>query len=501
VAQDTSALKHLDNWPLTIVFCLLLLLLRAWFFAAWEESYFNSDQAIVGLMAKHLAEGRARPLFIYGQEYMLAVESWVAAPAIALAGGSVATLRAALIVLNGVTGVLLLRLLVKDAGLERWSAALASMPFWLAPVPTAASLVEAGGGNIEPFLWVLILWMLRRHPLWLGLFFGFAFLNREYTVYALPPLMLVQIAEHGRVDRQLVASWLTSVLGCVLVFQAVAMVKPFADIYGPGSAAVGPPIEESPIPSSVLDRVTWRPDIAGPQLIGMVTDYLPRLLGLTNVTPAAFGIGSPVAVGWPALIVPLTVTLVVVMAGLAIDCWRTRAQFRALFFPGYLFTVGVTAAVVYAAFRTVSIDTTRYALLFLFAPIGIAAAALQPARALAIRTMAAVALTLLASGAAIDHARMIAAARASPVAGRMRAIADRLQAEGVTVAWSSYWYAYAITFLSNETTKVASLDHSRIAEYVRLAIEAEAATNGVPTIREQPCAGGEKVADVYICRR
>ena len=173
------ALRYLDCWPAALLFCLLLLLLRAWFFVAWEESYFNSDQAIVGLMAKHLAEGRARPLFIYGQEYMLAVESWVAAPVMLLAGSSVATLRVVLILLNAATGLLLIRLLVKDAGLDRWSAVLASMPFWLAPVPTAASLVEAGGGNIEPFLWVLVLWALRRSPLWLGVCFGVALLNRE----------------------------------------------------------------------------------------------------------------------------------------------------------------------------------------------------------------------------------------------------------------------------------------------------------------------------------
>src|SRR4029453_9295101 len=135
------------------------------------------------------------------------------------------------------------------------------------------------------FLGCLALGALRRHPLWLGVCFGFAFLNREYTVYAVPPLMLVQIAEHRRLDRQIVASWLTSAVGCLLIVQAVAMVKPFADIYGPGSAAALPPIHGRPVPSSVLDRVTWRPDIAGSQLIAMVTDYLPRLLGLTEVSP------------------------------------------------------------------------------------------------------------------------------------------------------------------------------------------------------------------------
>jgi hypothetical protein len=495
------ALQQLNGWPLASIVCLALLLLRSWFFFAWEESFFNSDQAIVGLMAKHLAEGRSRPLFIYGQEYMLAFEAWMAAPAMALAGSSVATLRGVLILLNAVTGLLLVRLLVKEAGFDLWCAVLASLPFWLAPVPTAASLVEAGGGNIEPFFWVLVLWVLRRHPLWLGICFGFAFLNREYTLYAVPPLMLAQVAEHRRLDRQILASWLTSAVGCLLIVQAVEVITPYADIYGPDSAALPPPVDGRPIASSVLDRVTWRPDIAVPQLVAMVTEYLPRLVGLTKVFPGAFGIGSPVVVGWPGLLVPMTVVLAIVIVGLPVDCWRARARSQSLLFPAYLCAVGVTAAIVYALFRVVTIDTTRYALLFLFAPIAAAAAALHPARALAIRAVAAAALTLLATAAAIDHARIIAAARAAPVAGRMRAITDRLQSEGVTVAWSSYWYAYAITFLSNETIKVAALDHSRIAEYWRLATEAEAGRKPVPIIREQPCADGEKVANVYICHQ
>jgi hypothetical protein len=493
-------LKRFNGWPLALAVCLLLLLLRTWFFFAWEESFFHSDQAIVGLMAKHLAEGRAWPLFIYGQEYMLAIESWVAAPVMALVGSSVATLRFVLILLNAATGVLLLRLLVKDAGLDRWSAVLASMPFWLAPVPTAASLVEAAGGNIEPFLWVLVLWVLRRHPLWLGVCLGVGFLNREMTLYAVPPLMLAHIAEHRRIDRQLVGSWLTSAVGFLVILHVVDMVKPFADIYGPDSAAMPQPLDGRPAGSVFIDRVSWRPNIAGSQLVAMVTDYLPRLLGLSDVQPGVFGIGSPVAVGWPEMLVPMTVMLAAVIAWLPIDCWRTRAQFRPVLFPAYLFAVGVIAAVVYAVFRAMTIDTTRYALLLLYAPIGLAAAALHSARAVALRAMSAAALSFLATGAAIDHARIIAAAHAKPFTGEMRAITDRLQAEGVTVAWGGYWYAYAITFLSNERIKVAATDHSRIAEYERLAIEAEAARKVVPWIRQEPCAGGEEVAGAYICR-
>ena len=44
------------------------------------EINFDSDQAIVGLMAKHLSELQTFPLYFYGQGYMLGVEAWIAAP-------------------------------------------------------------------------------------------------------------------------------------------------------------------------------------------------------------------------------------------------------------------------------------------------------------------------------------------------------------------------------------------------------------------------------------
>ena len=61
---------------------------RSAVFVFWPGSHFDSDQAITGLMAKHLAELRAFPVFWYGQTYMLGVEAWLAAPLMAVAGAS-----------------------------------------------------------------------------------------------------------------------------------------------------------------------------------------------------------------------------------------------------------------------------------------------------------------------------------------------------------------------------------------------------------------------------
>ncbi len=59
------------------------------------EAFFTSDEAIVGLMAREIADGRSLPVFFWGQSYMGSIESYVAAMLFGLAGDSVAVLKSA----------------------------------------------------------------------------------------------------------------------------------------------------------------------------------------------------------------------------------------------------------------------------------------------------------------------------------------------------------------------------------------------------------------------
>ncbi|MEV0942689.1 hypothetical protein AB0I90_20255 [Micromonospora wenchangensis] len=62
----------------------------------------NSDEATFGLAALHIAAGREHPVFLYGQHYMGMVESYLAAPLVALAGPSWPVLRLPLVALYAV---------------------------------------------------------------------------------------------------------------------------------------------------------------------------------------------------------------------------------------------------------------------------------------------------------------------------------------------------------------------------------------------------------------
>lgn len=66
------------------------------------QTHVNADEAIIGLMAKHIAEGRLLPVYFYGQAYNggAALEAYLAAPGFALFGSSVIALKGVIVALS-----------------------------------------------------------------------------------------------------------------------------------------------------------------------------------------------------------------------------------------------------------------------------------------------------------------------------------------------------------------------------------------------------------------
>jgi hypothetical protein len=183
-------IKAAGFWPVLLAVAVLMLW-RSAIFLFWEESHFDANQAVIGLMAKHVAELRAFPLFMYGQNYMLAVEAWLAAPLLAVAGASVTALKLPLFAMHVLSAFLLLRGLTREALLSPVAAGLA-MLFFAVPGPgPTAKLLEASGGIFEPLLYVLLLWSTWRRPTWCGLILGTGLLHREFTTYGFVALLVI----------------------------------------------------------------------------------------------------------------------------------------------------------------------------------------------------------------------------------------------------------------------------------------------------------------------
>jgi len=212
-----------------------LVLARAAVFLLWEQASFDADQAIFGLMAKHIAEGRAFPMFLYGDRYLLAVEAWLAAPLFAVLGPSVAVLKLPLVLVNVATAVLLVWVLHRDGGLKPVTALICSLFYVWASPALAESLVDAAGGNPEPFLYVLLLWVLRDRPLVFGVVFGIGFIHREFTAYGVTAIVGLALLDDWRVTTERLRAVALAGIGYMVVWQLVRTGFVFSNQFGPGA--------------------------------------------------------------------------------------------------------------------------------------------------------------------------------------------------------------------------------------------------------------------------
>lgn len=475
----------------------LLVALRSWVFVGYEQAFFTSDQAIVGLMAKHISEGRAFPLFFYGQSYMLAVEAYVAAPFVLIGGPTVASLHLSLVAWNLCAAALLIVGLNRFAGLRPLYGLVAAAVFVFAPPETSALLTEAQGGSIEPFVYVLLLWWLREKPLALGALLGLGFLNREFTVFAVPGLLLADLWQRRRTPTAAVVDstrapfwkhWFLALVAFTAVWEASTALQPYADFMGPGTRGQmlrGYPGSQL---ASVSERTTFSVGEFPARVRATAGRFLPLLMGGVKYEDSA--VQGRDWMRWPILLTLLAMAMRV--AWLAI---RQRNPAPALF-AFYVLSIGAVVLVAFCLVRTPTEGTLRYVLMLLFVPIGIVATllAIEPNRFVRGAVCATVGLWMI--GSAADHVvygRRYLAGQPNEI----RVLTDVLVSKGITVAEAPYRLAYKTTYIAREKVKVASVDVVRIEEYQKLAA---AAADSIIGITRHDCAGGERAGIYYLCR-
>lgn len=477
---------------LAVLLAAALAVVRSAIFTFQPLSHFDSDHAIFGLMAKHLVEGRAFPLFMYGQTYLLAVESWLAAPLFAVFGPSPLLLKLPLLALNAFAAALLVHRFILEVKLPPASAFVAAVPFLLPSVAVAAEFVGPNGGNLEPTVYILLLWITRARPVWGGLILGIGFLHREFTIYGLVALLIVEAAGRTLFTRAGIRRRGLMIGSAAAVWVAVQILRPLSSGAGPGA-----PVDRlaSNNVLELLARTCVSPSTAFAGVERLFTIHWPELLGTAPYALADFGIESVVWQGWSGSSWLPAAAVALAIAGIASQFLRTRL---APSFAVFLVLVGIFSAAGYALGRcgAVSFHGMRYELL---SPLGLAGffawfLAGQPPRALALAWRAALAGWLIV--VALPHARLATEyATAAPVPAKWQ-LAQVLESRDVRYGTADYWIAYYVTFVTDERVVLASSDVERISVY-RLVAERRA---DAVRLSRQPCeAGIVLIPGVYQC--
>ena len=487
------------DWRLSAAIVVLAVLFRSAFLVVWPLVAFDSDQAITGLMAKHLAELRAFPVFYYGQNYMLAVEAWLAAPLFAVAGASVTTLRLPLLLINLAIALLLLRALVRETGLRPALALVPTLLFALAAPGVTARLLDANGGNVEPLLYVLLLWMSRNRPRWCGFIFAIGFLQREFLLYGFVALVAIEAAQRtlftrdgflrrARMLRTAAVTWLT-----------VQWLKSFSSAAGPGTTVMDVYRPHDNL-TELTSRICFDLQAVPGGIRQLATEHWPMLFGVVRQPVLDFGVDTAAMQGVRGGALLLAVALVLPAIVVAWRLLRERRWRREHDFCAYLVLTAFLSCAGYILGRCGQVGAgglMRYEMLSLLGAAGLGAWGLSVGTTWTRRAWVTLAATIVAVSV-VGHVAILAEyVRHAPVSPKLL-IAHQLEARGIRYATSDYWIAYAVTFLTREHTKIGSTDLVRIREYNRLADEHPAETIH---ISRAPCPNGRRITEgIYFCR-
>ncbi|MGK5739543.1 hypothetical protein [Micromonospora sp. URMC 103] len=273
----------------------------------------NSDEATFGLAALHISQGRAHPVFLYGQRYMGMLESYLAAPLIAVTGPSWPVLRLPLLVLYAVFLYLVHRL-TRRIG-SPWFATFVVGLLVLGPERVVRDQLTAVGGRpeVKPAVLLMVLiavgWAsgaMRGRRLAAGLFGLLAGLALWSDWLIVPYLAVAGLLLLYAARRELLG-W----AGVLLVAGFVVGVAPMI-----WDNLVAPPGQDS---LSVFREISSRAGPSPPwsqRLRGGVLEGVPLAGGLCPID------GCARWQEWFGLVYPL---LLVVAAALALIFYRRTA--------------------------------------------------------------------------------------------------------------------------------------------------------------------------------
>jgi hypothetical protein len=462
----------------------------------------DADQAVTGLMALHIADGRAFPLYYYGQHYLLALEAYLAAPLMWVLGPTEVALKLPVLAMNVATALLLVWHGAR-AGVRPWLALVAALPVVLPPIVVGTRLMEAMGGNVETPFYALLLWTVRGRPWAFGAVTALALAHRELSLYPLAALIGLEVMRGAWRSRAVIERWAIAALLVAAVQTALVAVRPFAAMFGPGTMAR--PVDVELTSASLLrghmclglDRWGARGTQIASEHLPIMAGGLPGPLQIVGVS-TGMGQGNPGAFPW---------VVALVAAGLVAGFSARRTPAAAerpgggdavpeAWLPWFLLASGAISTLVYGFVSCAQItpNTLRYDLLIVCVPAGAVLAGLRHHRP-AVRAGLVTAMLVWIAPQADDYRALgaeVASGRWPDHRGRAVAM---LEARGLTALWGDFRLAYVLTFRAAERITVASTDSQRIDVYADRARAAQA-----PSVQTGACAAGEQIVPgVWLC--
>jgi hypothetical protein len=347
----------------------------------------------------------------------------------------------------------------------------------------AGQLLETAGACVEPFVYVLLLWRLRPRPLAFGAMLAVGFLHREFTIFAVPALVIVEAASGATLDRDNLRrlGWIAG--GFAMVWIVVDAIKLHQAGLSLGLQA-----------SSLAGQMCMTPTELQGKAATVFTQALPVLYGGTFTHLLDFRMNTALNAGSATIGWMIALSL----AGMFLRVtwlWSRRPRFdSADAFFVYLALIGVFTAAAYPLSCNIipgQPPLLRYLLLGLLLPVGCFGAFMRRETSRVLRTLAALVFLVWGAANLVDNVRLIRASAADPPANEHRVIADYLVQHQIRYARAIYWDAYAIDFLARERVIVSSVDVIRIPAYKHLVDEHNSSAYNLPRV---PCSGGPQIA-------
>jgi hypothetical protein len=497
-AGRAAAITGVPIWP-WLLLSAVLVGFRSLPYAVWGTMAFDSDQAVVGLMAKHIAEFRAWPVYQYGAPYLVIASAYATAPFMWLFGPTVFALKLPLVLMNVGVGLATLMAMVRT-GLSPSVAVLLAAPVLVPSPVSSAGLMDALGMTVEPALFILALWASRSRPLLFGVVACFGFHVREFVAYGVAALVAIDLLTGALLTPAGRRHWLTVALAAAGTAALIAGLARFGSVRGPDSWAGGS-VEGNL--ATLGAAFCFSPGQAVHNVADLATSFLGLLLGPAPAPLSDAAVHSHVTQGvrgaWPIAGLVLVVVLVRTGTRHAARLWRLRAT-PIVGLGAFLVLVGAQAVLVYAVSRCgpISTITLRYGLLGLFLPTGLALLCWSVEESRTWRGVLTATFALLLLINLWPHARLWhEQARHFTPPNRVQLV-EALEARGIRYARSDYWTAYYVDFISQERIIVGTHAQPRILAYERaLAWHA----SDVVRIETTPCDSSPAIVPgYYLCR-